>query len=202
MRALFKALSLPLIVFQIDFLLSYGDRIEMCIYPETNLRSIIPYLAQGDVVELDFCEFSDAEKSFSILVSPIPPSPTLPSATSKVVHIEVNIDLYRESDFYVCKLLELVECLHENGYRMYLHNLNTYIFVDGDILQIGTHEFGKEGHEKSNKSNDRQMIRLATAIKSYVKISTLMLNECSIRVDPTFAIELLRSIGWKISVTH
>ena len=185
-----------------DFPLSYGDCIEMYVYPETNLRSIIRYLAQGDVIKLDFCEFSDAEKSFSILVSSILPSSALPVSTSKVVSIEVNIDLYRESDFYVCKLLGLVECLHENGYRVYLHSLNTYVFVDGKVLQLGKHEFCKEGHEKSNKLNDRQMIRLATAIKSYVKISTLMLNECSIRVDPTFAIELLRSIGWKVSVTH
>ena len=202
MSASFKTLSLLLIMFQMDFPLSHGDRTEIYIYPETNLRSIIRYLVQGNVVKLDFCESPDAEKSFSILVSSIPPSPALPSATTKVVHVEVNIELYRESDFYVCKLLELVECLHENGYRVYLHNLNTYIFVDGDILQLGRHEFCKEGHEKSNKSNDRQMIRLATAIKSYVKISTLMLNECSIRIDPTFAIELLRSIGWKVSVTH
>lgn len=191
---------LTLIASQMGFPSGYGGRVEMYIYPDTNLGYISRYLEQNDSVKLDFCEFPDAEKSFSIQVSPIPPTDgLLLSATSKIVHIEVNINLYKESDFYVCKLLELVEFLHGNGYKIYLHNLNTYIFVDRDILQLGQHALGKGISYVQKKLSDGQMIRLATTITGYIKINTLMLNECSMRLDPAFAIELLRSMGWEVS---
>ena len=170
-----------------------GGRVEMRVGVDEALEaeSIIHILRQGDTVTLNFCPSENIMEVFRIHITPV--SVGLP--TLQVAHIEVDMHLFKTSDFYVNKLLALVELLRNAKHKIYLQNSNTYLFVNDDILELGQCE--RCNAQKS--INDEQMIRLAIFIKDAEKINTLMLPESAIQIRPVFALELLRAMGWKIT---
>ena len=137
MKVPLKTSLLLLVMFPSKLLLGHGDRVEMWVSSDAVLKSenIIEILRQEDIVSLDFCPSENIMEAFRIDICPAFLS-SFPWITSNVVYIEVNMALYEESDFYVCKLLELIVLLHENNYKIYLQNLDTYIVVDENIRHL------------------------------------------------------------------
>ena len=202
MRASFKTLLLFTIALPVR--LAQGDPVEIYVYPDSireDLEGMVRYLEQKDKVTLDFYESQESDKSFSIETSLVAlSSAAFPSSLGalKVINIEVNVNLYGNSDFYISMLLEFVKFLIHKGYRVYLHHLNNYIFADESTLQLGQHDLDYYQHtdKEERELSDMQMVWLAVNILEDNGINTLMLNKSKIRISPRQKDLLFRAVGY------